>query len=112
MPCFKTFPLPFKFLSRSARSKFSPDPLRKFGGPKSDCSLDVKAWNQASRRHFVDVLWSHAQDSCHLRNFQSLVPLLQHFDEFHGRQAFEEPVRSLQKHLQCKGSVLKTLVPQ
>jgi hypothetical protein len=64
----------------------------------------VKAWNQASRCHFVDVLWSHAQNSCHLRNFQSLVPLLQHFDEFHGRPAFEEHIRSLQKHLRCKSS--------
>ena len=92
--------------------QFFPDPLRKFGRPKSDCSLNVKAWNQASGSHFVNMLWSHTQNSCHLRNFQSLVPLFQHLDEFHGPPAFEEPVSSLQKHLHHKDPVLDTPLPQ
>lgn len=55
---------------------------------------------------------SYAQNSRHLRNFESLVPLFQHLDEFHGCPAFEEPLRSLQKHLHCKDPVLDTPVPQ
>jgi hypothetical protein len=53
----------------------------------------MKAWNQAISSHLVDVLRSHPENLRHFRHSQSLVSLLQHFDKFHGRQAFEEASR-------------------
>jgi hypothetical protein len=40
-------------------------------------------WNCAGRSYFVNLLFADAKDFRNLRNFQDLMAVFQHLDEFH-----------------------------